>query len=191
MSAAGRSSVAETMARIAPAAGAARDQQSRSRLGPMLAFVTAPVVLIDQLSKIYVRAHFELNQTIPLIPGWLDVTYTRNPGAAFSLFATMPQWFRHGFFLGISLAAIVVLIVLMARRTTPARTVAAFALVLGGTIGNLIDRLSRGLVTDFIYFHHASFSYPVFNIADSAITVGVAMILLFTWLDDRSAARAV
>ena len=157
----------------------------------MLAFVTAPVVLIDQLSKIYVRAHFGLNQTLPLIPGWLDVTYTRNPGAAFSLFATMPQWFRHGFFLGISFAAIVVLGVLMARRTTPARIAAAFALVLGGTIGNLIDRLSRGLVTDFIYFHHASFSYPVFNIADSAITVGVAMILLFTWLDDRAAARAV
>lgn len=190
MSAAGRSSVAENIARTAPAGGAGRDQQSRSRLGPMLAFVTAPVVLIDQLSKIYVRAHFGLNQTVPLIPGWLDATYTRNPGAAFSLFATMPQWFRHGFFVGISLAAIVVLTVLMARRTTPARTAAAFALVLGGTIGNLIDRLSRGLVTDFIYFHHASFSYPVFNIADSAITVGVAMILLFTWLDDRAAARA-
>jgi signal peptidase II len=179
------------MARTAPAAGAGRDQQGRSRLGPMLAFVAAPVVLIDQLSKLYVRAHFALNQTSSLIPGWLDVTYTRNPGAAFSLFATMPQWFRHGFFLAISLAAIVVLIVLIARRTTPARTAAAFALVLGGTIGNLIDRLSRGLVTDFIYFHHASFSYPVFNIADSAITVGVAMILLFTWLDDRAAARKV
>ncbi len=191
MSAAGRSSVAEPIARRAPTEGAARGLQGRRWLGPMLLFVTAPVVLIDQLSKIYVRAHFSLNQTLPLIPGWLDLTYTRNPGAAFSLFATMPQWFRHGFFLAISVAAIVVLTALMARRTTPARIAAAFALVLGGTIGNLIDRLSRGLVTDFIYFHHASFSYPVFNIADSAITVGVAMILLFTWLDDRAAARAV
>ena len=178
---------------MAPAAptGAARKSVGRRWLWPMLALVTAPIVLIDQLSKLYVRAHFRLDQSLPLIPNWIDLTYTRNPGAAFSLFATMPQWFRHAFFLALSAAAIVVLAVLMARRTTPARMAAAFALVLGGTIGNLIDRMSRGLVTDFIYLHHGGFSYPVFNVADSAITVGVALILIFTWLDDRAAARPI
>ncbi len=191
MNAAGRSSAAEAMASvpIASDGAAATKTAGRRWLWPMIVLVTAPIVLIDQLSKLYVSSHFRLDQSLPLIPDWIDLTYTQNPGAAFSLFATMPQWFRHAFFVALSAAAIVVLAVLMARRTTPARMAAAFALVLGGTIGNLIDRLARGLVTDFIYFHHGSFSYPVFNVADSAITAGVAMILIFSWLDDRAAAR--
>jgi signal peptidase II len=61
----------------------------------------------------------------------------------------------------------------------------SFALILGGTIGNLIDRLARSVVIDFIYFHHNSFSYPVFNVADSAITTGVAIILLFSVMGDH------
>ena len=66
------------------------------------------------------------------------------------------------------------------RRATPFSSALAFALILGGTLGNLYDRLGHGVVTDFIYFHHASFSYPVFNIADSAITTGVAIAVLFS-----------
>jgi signal peptidase II len=75
----------------------------------------------------------------------------------------------------------VVLVVLLARRATPISSAIAFALILGGTIGNLIDRLAIGRVVDFIYFHHKSFNYPVFNIADSAITTGVVIILLFSF----------
>jgi signal peptidase II len=147
-----------------------------------LAFVTAPVVALDQWSKLYVRAHFALYHTRPIIPGWLDLTYTLNPGAAFSLFATMPPGFRHVFFISLSIVATVVLVTLMARRTTTMLSSIAFALILGGTIGNLIDRVARGLVTDFIWFHHLSFSYPVFNLADSSITIGVGLILLLSWL---------
>jgi signal peptidase II len=151
-----------------------------SRLVPMLMLVTLPVVLLDQISKHLVSSSFQLYQTQPLVPGWLDLTYTLNPGAAFSLFSTMPEGFRHLFFVALSIVAMVVLVVLLARRTTPMFSAIAFALILGGTIGNLIDRLSRGRVVDFIYFHHKSFNYPVFNIADSAITTGVAIILLFS-----------
>jgi signal peptidase II len=117
-----------------------------------------------------------LYRTIPIVSDWLDVTFTLNPGAAFSLFATMPARLRHWFFVVLSFGAIVVLLVLLARRTE-AWSNFAFALILGGTIGNLIDRLVRGRVIDFIYFHHESFNYPVFNLADSAITIGVAIIL--------------
>jgi signal peptidase II len=155
----------------------------RSRLASMLLLVALPVVLIDQLTKHLIRSTFALYQTRPLIPGWLDLTYTLNPGAAFSLFATMPEGFRHLFFVALSLVAIVVLVVLLGRRATPLSSAIAFALILGGTIGNLMDRLTIGRVVDFIYFHHKSFSYPVFNIADSAITTGVAMILLLSFLD--------
>ena len=151
------------------------------------ALITAPVLALDQWTKLYVRAHFHLYQSLPLVRGWLDLTYTLNPGAAFSLFATMPHGFRSVFFVALSALATVVLVTLMLRRATPISYSIAFALILAGTVGNLIDRVARGLVIDFIYFHHASFSYPIFNVADSAITVGVALILLLSWLDPSPA----
>jgi signal peptidase II len=158
----------------AAAASAAKGHAS------LLATVTLPILMLDQLSKYLVSTHIQLYRSIPLLPGWLDITYTLNPGAAFSLFATTPAEFRRIFFIALSVVAIVVLAVLIKRRTTPLSSAFAFALILGGTIGNLIDRLTHGVVTDFIYFHHESFSYPVFNIADSAITIGVAVVLLFS-----------
>ncbi|MGA2409035.1 MAG: signal peptidase II [Candidatus Binataceae bacterium] len=158
------------------------------RLFAMAALITAPVVVIDQFSKIYVSSHFQIFETRPLIPGWLDCTYTLNPGAAFSLFANMPAAFREAFFIGLSAAAVVVMTVLIARRATHGTTAFACALVLAGTIGNLIDRLGRGRVVDFIYFHHAAFRYPVFNLADAAITCGVALILFFSWRQEHPVA---
>ena len=159
------------------------ERPHRSRLWRMLLLVSAPVLGLDQLTKLYVSSHFRLFQSLPIVRNWLDVTYTLNPGAAFSLFATMPPIFRGVFFIVLSAAAIIVLTVLLARRSTPLDSGVAFALILGGTAGNLIDRLARGKVIDFIYFHHDSFSYPVFNIADSAITIGVAIILLASFFD--------
>jgi signal peptidase II len=150
------------------------------RLWTMLGMVTAPVLAADQLSKLYVKSHFQLYQSVTIVPDWLDLRYTLNPGAAFSLFASMPAGFRAPFFILLSIVAMVVLVALLAQRSTPLSSGIAFALILGGTIGNLIDRLAHGNVVYFIYFHHRSFSYPVFNIADSAITVGVAVILIFT-----------
>jgi signal peptidase II len=158
-------------------AGAAESPRPRP-LWRMLPLVSAPVLALDQLSKLYVSSHLRMFQAVPVVRGWLDVTYTLNPGAAFSLFATMPPAFRGFFFVALSALAMVVLIALLARRSTPLDSAIAFALILGGTAGNLIDRLARGEVIDFIYFHHQSFSYPVFNVADSAITIGVAIILI-------------
>ena len=158
----------------APAARAAKSHVI------LFAVVTLPVLILDQLSKHLVSTHMQLYRSIPLIPDWLDLTYTLNPGAAFSLFATMPAGFRRIFFIALSGVAIVVLTVLITRRATPLSSALAFALILGGTLGNLYDRLARGVVIDFIYFHHESFSYPVFNIADSAITTGVAIVVLFS-----------
>jgi len=155
---------------------------SFNRMCAMLGAITAPIVGLDQLTKFYIASHFPLYATRSIIPNWLDLTYTLNPGAAFSLFATMPAMVREGFFLVLSCVATVVLLVLLGRRSTSATSGAGFALMLGGTLGNLIDRLVRGRVVDFIYFHHYSFSYPVFNVADSAITIGVATILLASFL---------
>ncbi|MGH7246984.1 MAG: signal peptidase II, partial [Pseudomonadota bacterium] len=164
---------------VSRADAVARPRRLR-RLWAMLLLVTAPVLALDQLSKLYIATHFHLYQAVVLVSNWLDITYTLNPGAAFSLFATMPEGFRGVFFLTLSAIAIVVLVALMARRSPgPLTNSIAFALILGGTIGNLIDRIARGKVIDFIYFHHDSFRYPVFNVADSAITIGVAIIVIF------------
>jgi signal peptidase II len=181
--AAGRSSIA--------ADGVAGTQSAWifNRLLAMVGLITLPLLILDQLSKLYVSSHFHLFETYTLIPGWLDCTYTLNPGAAFSLFADMPAIFREAFFIGLSAAAVVVMTILIARRSTATSTAFACALVLAGTIGNLIDRVARGRVIDFIYFHHEAFHYPVFNLADAAITTGVAMILLFSWLHERNASR--
>jgi signal peptidase II len=114
------------------------------RLCAMLGLITLPILGLDQSTKSYVAAHLRLYSSHQIIPNWLDVTYTLNPGAAFSFFSTMPAMARGIFFMALSCIATVV----------------------------------RGRVVDFIFFHHDWFSYPVFNVADSAITIGVAIILL-------------
>lgn len=155
----------------------------------MFGLVALPVVLLDQLSKYLVSTHLEeYTSRIPVIPGWLDITYTLNPGAAFSLFATMPAWFRNSFFVTLSVIAIIVLGVLIVRNKAITAVTLGMAAILGGTIGNLIDRLASGRVIDFIYFHHAWFNYPVFNLADSAITIGVILIVAATAFEKDSAA---
>jgi signal peptidase II len=156
----------------------------------MVGAITAPVIGLDQLTKFYVAASLPLYGTRAIIPNWLDLTYTLNPGAAFSLFATMPATVRSVLFLVLSCTASVVLLFLLGRRSTSTVSRVGFALILGGTIGNLIDRLFRGRVVDFIYFHHDWFSYPVFNVADSAITVGVAIILILSFFSSSGPNRS-
>ena len=148
------------------------------RLGTMLGLVALPVFVLDQLAKLYIVRHLKLFEQIDLIPNWLAITFTLNPGAAFSLFATLPPAMRDLLLDGLAGAAVVVLGVLLARGARPTAISVAFALIMGGAAGNLCDRVARGRVIDFIYVHYYSWSYPVFNLADSAITIGVAIILI-------------
>ena len=152
------------------------------RLPPwsLFIFVTIPVIVLDQLTKQIVRAHMELYQSIPLVNHYLDLTYTQNPGAAFSMLASAPLWVREAFLLSLSATAIVVLGVLIARSARVSVTAVAFALICGGAMGNLIDRAIRGRVIDFIRAHYYDWNFPVFNVADSAITIGVSLIILIT-----------
>jgi signal peptidase II len=148
------------------------------RFGTMLGLVALPVFVLDQLVKLYIIGHLKLFEQIDLVPHWLAITYTLNSGAAFSLFATLAPAVREIMLDGLAATAVVVLGVLLARGTRPRVVSAAFALILGGAAGNLLDRVVRGRVVDFIYVHYYAWSYPVFNIADSAITIGVAIILI-------------
>jgi signal peptidase II len=145
----------------------------------LIGAITIPIIVLDQATKLFVKAHMALYESIALVPNYLDITYTRNPGAAFSMLADAPPWVRRAFLLPMSCAAIIVLIVLIVRSERVTINSVAFALILAGATGNLIDRALRGgLVIDFVRAHYYDLNYPVFNVADSAISIGVTLIIL-------------
>jgi signal peptidase II len=155
--------------------------------------ISAAIVLLDQLSKLLVVRDMRLGQSVPILPGFFDLTFVLNPGAAFSLFATLPERIRNPFFVLISIAAAVLIVVYRSRYLRENRLASAsLSLVLGGAIGNLIDRLRYGVVVDFLDAHVADYHWPVFNVADSAISVGVTLLLLemiLEWRRERKGSR--
>jgi signal peptidase II len=143
------------------------------------------VVLADQVSKGYIVGHLEEFQVTSILPV-LDITLMHNVGAAFSFLASASGWQRWFFIVlacGVSLGIAIWLVRLPAgaRRLTGA----GLALVLGGAVGNVIDRIRLGSVVDFIHFHWQRAYFPAFNVADSAITVGAALLLLDSLFDTR------
>jgi signal peptidase II len=144
----------------------------------LLGAITIPIVVLDQATKLFVQAHMWLYESIPVIPNYLDITYTLNPGAAFSMLADSPPWVRKAFLLTMAIAAISVLTVLVVRADRISINSIAFALILAGATGNLLDRALRGRVVDFVRVHYFDLNYPVFNVADSAITIGVTLIIV-------------
>jgi len=145
-------------------------------MGARLA-LAALLVMLDQASKLAVLRLLEPYQTIPLVPGF-NLTLAFNRGASFSFLADAGGWQRW-LFSGISLAASVIIVILL-RRTPPADRLngLGLSLVLGGAVGNLIDRLWLGHVVDFFDVYYRAWHFPAFNVADSAITVGAALLVL-------------
>jgi signal peptidase II len=156
----------------------------------LVGLITIPLIAVDQLSKIYISNHMMMYESIPIIPNWFDITSTQNPGAAFSMFANFPPVFRTVFLFALSATAIVVLLVMIAQTDEISLISVAFALVLAGASGNLIDRAIRGRVIDFIRVHYFDASYPIFNVADSAITIGVILIILSTFFSKKETSTA-
>ena len=151
--------------------------------------LSAVVVVIDQLTKAIAIHLLEPQVPHAVIPGFLNWTLAYNTGAAFSFLADQQGWQRWFF----TLLAIVISVVL-ARwlAKTPRsdwRSALPLALVIGGAIGNLIDRLRIGHVTDFIQVYHNQWAFPSFNVADSAISVGATLLILFGLFGRHSAAR--
>jgi signal peptidase II len=140
--------------------------------------LSACVVLADQLSKAYITRHF-MEFEFTRILAVLDVTCMHNVGAAFSFLASASGWQRW-LFIGLAGVVSIGIIVWLVRlpRGTHALLAAGLALVLGGALGNVIDRIRLGYVIDFIHFHWDRAYFPAFNVADSAITVGAACLLL-------------
>jgi len=152
----------------------------------LLVTISVTIVALDQLTKAFIDHSMRLHQTIPIIPGYFNLTYIRNPGAAFGILASSSGIFRMVFFVITSLFAVGLLVTIFARLH-PADwwgqiTVAG---IFGGALGNLIDRLRFGEVIDFLDFYAQTYHWPAFNVADTAISVGVVSLFLLFAFEKR------
>ena len=145
----------------------------------ILLATVAVAVLLDFITKAYIDSNMTLHESIVVIGGLLNITYVRNPGAAFSFLASASPGFRSVFFLTVTILSIVlVLYYIVKSKTEESLMIFALSLILSGALGNFIDRVRIGEVIDFIDVHLGAYHWPAFNVADSAITVG-ACIMLF------------
>lgn len=155
-------------------------------------FLVLLVIVVDQLTKIWIVKSFALYESITLIPGFFNFTYLTNKGAAFGFLAGVDSSWRHYFFLALATVALVLIVVAWRRmHNDHALYGPALACIAGGAIGNVIDRVRLGAVVDFLDFYVAGHHWPAFNVADSAIFVGVALFLLGNILEEGKKKRTL
>jgi signal peptidase II len=144
--------------------------------------ITLLVLVLDNLTKYFVSTAIDLNSSIEIIRGYARLTYVRNFGVAFGYFKDPGSAWKPYLLAGLAVVAVVVIIIYSCRM--PLERVllqVALAVTMGGILGNFTDRIMRGWVVDFIDLHiKDTFSWPTFNVADSAITIGIAILLIDT-----------
>jgi signal peptidase II len=149
-----------------------------SAKGKFIGILLPSIVLLDQATKLIIDRTLPLHHSIPVIENLFSLTYVRNTGAAFGIFAGSHESFRRPFLILFSLLAIGFILRLLWRLPQAEKgLITALTLILGGAIGNLIDRIVHGEVIDFLDFYWSSFHWPAFNFADSFITIGVVIAL--------------
>ncbi|MGA3101633.1 MAG: signal peptidase II [Terracidiphilus sp.] len=156
-----------------------------------LLLISALVIIADRGTKTWVSLHIPLGGAIPIIPRFLRITHWTNEGAAFSLFAdtASPHLVRWALVAFTLVAALVIFIVLLRLGNQFTFTTIALALILGGALGNVHDRIVYGSVIDFIEVHIFSYHWPDFNVADSSVVTGACLLLLDSILPHRKAPR--
>jgi signal peptidase II len=149
--------------------------------------IAAAAVVLDQATKVLLRGSVSLGQTITVIPGCFNIVHAENPGVAFSLLADSTGAWRNVVLLGVSSIAVVFLVYLLLTGAASGNALlrTALALILGGAFGNLVDRALFQTVTDFVEVYAGSYFFPAFNVADSCITVGAALLFLDMWRSRR------
>ena len=157
-------------------------QEARPALTRWIALALI-VVVADQLTKLGFDAGLRYGQRVAVLP-FFDFTLLYNTGAAFSFLADAAGWQRW-FFTLLGLGAVVVISLLMRSHRHEPRFLAALALILGGAVGNVIDRVAYGHVIDFLLFYWRDWYFPAFNLADSAITLGAILLILDEFLKMR------
>lgn len=151
--------------------------------------IIAAVILLDRVTKAYIRVRVPEWETIPVIRGFFNIDHTENTGAAFGMFSQSASQWRPLLLIGISVVVMAIIGPMLwaaAKPSTAGSTSAlmqmGLAFVFGGAAGNLWDRLFRGSVTDFLQFFFGSYEFPSFNAADSSIFIGACLLLIDMWM---------
>uniref|UniRef100_UPI00405613EF signal peptidase II n=1 Tax=Candidatus Electrothrix sp. TaxID=2170559 RepID=UPI00405613EF len=154
--------------------------------------IMALVVVGDQLTKVWILDNFALYDSRVIIPGFFNLTFLRNTGAAFGMLSDMPLLWRQIFFITIAAVALVTLVVMQRKMGKEnAWYTVCFALIGGGAVGNVIDRVLYGSVVDFLDVYIGKYHWPAFNVADSGITVGVTIFLLLQFFEKEEKQEVV
>jgi signal peptidase II len=147
--------------------------------------LSVAILVIDQITKYWVTDSLRLHEVVP-VTSFFNLVLVYNPGAAFSFLADQPGWQR-GFFITVALVASVWIVYLLRKHHHETLFSLALALVLAGAVGNVIDRFQFGAVVDFLDFHAFGWHWPAFNVADSAITCGAALLIWDAFRPKRTA----
>jgi len=151
----------------------------------ILSIITAIILVLDQVTKLYVDANFRLHETVPVIRDFFHLTYVRNKGAAFGILADNAV--RIPFFITVSIVAMLGIVWYIKQiRDDQRLALFSLSLIFSGAFGNLIDRIRLGEVIDFLDVFWQRHHWPAFNVADSAITVGVTLLFIEMWREDRN-----
>lgn len=149
------------------------------------------VICLDQLAKFWVVQSFGLYESMVVVPGFFNLTHLTNTGAAFGMLAGLPSLWRQLFFVGVALVALVAIFFLHRKIAHESRWyTVSLSLIAGGAVGNLIDRVRLGAVVDFLDVYLSTHHWPAFNVADSAITVGVGIFLVTNFIQSRNGEKA-
>lgn len=144
-----------------------------------LLFISGGIIILDQLTKLLILQYLPLHSSLEIIPGFFNLVHVRNPGGAFSIFAGADSALRQGLFMGLTVFIVIVLLFAYRKLRPEDRwTRTSYALIVGGALGNLVDRLRFGEVIDFLDCYVGAYHWPAFNAADSAITAGALMLVV-------------
>lgn len=157
---------------------------SWTRRTPLL--IAGIIFILDRLTKIWIERNVSIWESHHVIPGFFDIVHAKNRGAAFGMFADTDHPLRTFLLIGVSFAVLIFISILLLRPgrggLAGTRTaVVGLSLVFGGALGNIYDRMVHGMVTDFLEFYLGQYRFAAFNVADSAITTGAALLLLDMW----------
>jgi len=162
-------------------------QSGKVKTAARILFIIGLVIAVDQITKYLAVSFLRQGSRITIIPGCFDLTLTFNKGVAFGLFSSIENDLLRHIILGsttiVALAAVIYFFVKELSNSLSGQI--AFAMIVGGAIGNLIDRVRLGQVVDFFLAYYDKYHWPVFNMADSCISVGVIILLLFNWKSEK------
>jgi signal peptidase II len=159
----------------------ARDAHPSARRSWWPFAIAALIIVGDRITKWQVRTHLSAFDSVSVIPGLFRLIHTENPGAAFGVLASGNPILRNLVLIGVAFAVLLFVAISLWSRRSSSMTVwsrLSFAMILGGAVGNLYDRLGRGTVTDFLEIYNGDWTFPAFNVADSAITVGATLLII-------------